>query len=75
MVPKEVIIAASELIQMFGDSIELIGQHDGRDVYQFVFPEDQELGFPVAFLYKQGQPVETVTGHEALAFIASVRVE
>lgn len=75
-IPIEVISAANELIQMFGSNLIYQGRHENQDVYQFIFPEDQEIGFPHIFLHKDGSSkVKAVTGPEAFDLLASLRVE
>ena len=64
-IPTQVKKAAAELIEVYGDSIDYIGIHKGKQVYLYRFPEDIETGFPFYYLY-DGKSVDVVTGFEAL---------
>lgn len=64
-IPAQVKKAAAELIEAYGDSIDYIGTHKGKQVYLYRFPEDIETGFPFYYLY-DGKSVDVVTGFEAL---------
>ena len=46
------------------------GGYKGNDVYQFVFPEDTETGFPFVYLHNtsSGQVME-ITGFDALDIV------
>lgn len=74
-VPVEVLQAASGLVEMFGSSSFSKWEKDGREVYLFHLPEDEETGFPFLFVYEPEKPVKKVTGPEALALLASLGVE
>ena len=72
MIPSEVKNAAKDLIMMFGSQFALLGQRDGRDVYRFLLPEDEELGFPSLFLFdRETKDVKIISGHDALQMIDS----
>lgn len=74
--PHQVIQAAAQYIEMFGRDFKYLGEYKGRGVWQFVLPEEQELGFPVVFLFKEGDTrAEMKTGPQVLQFIASFGVE
>ena len=64
-IPAQVRIAAAQLIESYGDSIEYIGIYKGKQVYLYRFPKDVETGFPFYFLY-DGKSVDVVSGFEAL---------
>ncbi len=74
IVPAEVAIAAHKLVALYGPNLALIGKHNGQDVYRFLFPENDETGFPYVYLY-DGKKAREVTGHDALSIIASLGIE
>lgn len=74
-VPKEVLKAAAGLVEMYGAKFSVLGEKDGRTVYQFDLPDDEETGFPFVFLYAPGKQVKKVTGREALRIVALFSVE
>lgn len=69
-IPEPVIQKAKGLINLYGNSIEYLGKHQGCDVYKFVFPKNTETGFPFAYLYNasNGKVIE-ITGSQALRLI------
>nr|DAN35581.1 MAG TPA: hypothetical protein [Caudoviricetes sp.] len=64
-IPKSVLKAAGELVDMYGSSFKYLGKDEGRDVYMFKFPEDEDTGFPFVYLCN-GENVMELTGFEAL---------
>lgn len=73
-VPAEVAIAAQGLIALFGPNLVPIGKFKDQDVYRFLFPDNDETGFPYVYLY-DGKKAQEVTGLDALDIIASLGVE
>lgn len=66
-IPESVIAAAEELVGLYGGNFVLIGKINGKEVYQFLLPEDEDTGFPILFLYDQiTHKTEIVTGMNAL---------
>ena len=59
---------------MFGSHFKYLGVYDGRDAWLFVYPDNQEIGFPSVFLYKDGTAQE-VSGFFALDIISSFGIE
>lgn len=51
MVPQIVIEEAQDLIEYYGNTLEYRGMYKDCEIYQFVFPENKETGFPVIYLY------------------------
>ncbi len=69
-VPKAVKQRAQNLIEQFGDRIEYIGGSEGRMVFMFRFPANQENGFPIVYLYDSTtDAVEVVDGMRAFEII------
>ena len=74
-IPKAVIEEAHELIEGFGEHFRYLGKiTDGRDVYSFMFPDNQETGFPFIFLY-DGHIASPISGYKALRIISKLIVE
>lgn len=67
-VPKEVEIAAKELIDSYGYSFEYLGKYQEQDAYLYCFPEDSITGFPFVYLYKDNKVTE-VQGFDSLDII------
>ena len=61
--------AAKSLIDMYGDSLAYLGEHEGSQAFCFNFLEDASVGFPVVFLYKD-KTVTEVNGFEALDIVS-----
>lgn len=70
-IPDIISQAAHELIAKYGNKLALLGEFDGSSVYQFKFPNDEKVGFPVLFFLKDDNVTE-VTGFEALDFLRSL---
>lgn len=69
-IPEPVIKEAKGLVDLYGNSIEYLGEYQGCDMYRFVFPKQKETGFPFVFLYdKDDECVDTITGFDALDII------
>lgn len=67
-VPQEVKNAARDLISQYGDSFDYLGNHEGQKAYLYLFPEDATIGFPVLYLFKEGQAIE-ITGPDVFNFM------
>lgn len=67
-VPTAILNKAKDLTAMYGQKFAYLGQHEGRAVWRFCFPEDADTGFPIVYLYGDEKAVE-VTGREALDII------
>lgn len=74
-IPKAVLAAAGELVDMFGPSFSLLGELDGAQFYLFEYPEDEKTGFPFVYQFKEGEPVLEITDFEALEIIRLFDVE
>lgn len=61
-IPAPVIEEAKPFIEMFGEKVYFLGEHNGAEFYGFRFPKE-ELGFPVVFQY-QSNTVQTISGFE-----------
>lgn len=69
-IPEAVLKEANDLINLYGNSFQYLGECRGYEVYKFVFPEHKETGFPFVFLYdKEDECVDTITGFDALDII------
>ncbi len=67
-IPAKISEAARELIAMFGEKLAYIGEHEGSAVYQFKFPDNQEVGFPVLYLLKDDKVTE-INGPETFKIL------
>ena len=75
-VPKSVICEAKQLIEEYGCNIHHIGKYDGHEVFQFVFPENSETGYPFVYLYDQSTKVAIqLSGEDALEIILELTYE
>lgn len=64
-IPEQVKKAAESHVEMYGLSFNYLGKHQGKDAFQFHFPDDANTGFPFVYLF-DGTSVTEVTGFEAL---------
>ena len=72
-VPKSVIYEAQHLIEEYGCNIRHIGKYDGNEVFEFVFPENTETGYPFVYLYDESTKVTIqLSGEEALEIILQI---
>ena len=72
-IPESVIKKAQELVNLYGDTLSYVGEYKGNDVYQFVFPEDSETGFPFIYLHDlPNDQVVEITGFDALDIIGEI---
>ena len=67
-VPEQVKNEARPLIEQYGDSFDYLGNREGQEAYLFRFPDDATVGFPVLYLFKDGEAME-VTGPGVFDFI------
>jgi len=67
-VPKEIEIAAKELIDSDGYSFKYLGKYKEQEAYMYCFPEDTLTGFPFVYLLGKDGKVEEIEGPEALYF-------
>ncbi len=75
MIPQIVIDEAQDLIKYYGNTIVYRGAHNNCDIYQFVFPEDKETGFPVIYLHDiQANLVLEITGFRALDILKELSI-
>ena len=70
-VPEQIKQAAGELVAMYGEQFNYLGEHKGAQVYAFRFPDDASVGYPCLFLYDAGKVTE-VGGEDALVLISSL---
>lgn len=72
-IPISVIKKAKCLIDLYGVNLENIGRYKGLDVYEFIFPENTETGYPFLFVFdKQSNIVSETTGFEAFEIIEQI---
>jgi len=69
-IPAKISQAAHELIAMYGDKLAHLGEFEGSAVYQFEFPDDVKVGFPVLFLLKDDKVTE-INGPETFDILDS----
>ena len=75
-IPVEVLKAAAELISMYGASFSLLGKQGDWDVDRFNFPEGTYTGFPVLYLFKDGDAkAQEVSDAKALKILSLLDVE
>lgn len=67
-VPEEVIKAAGQLVEQYGENFEYLGRKDDTDYFLYAFPEDSCTGFPFVYAFKDGD-VDTMTGDIAFYII------
>lgn len=67
-IPQIVKDAAHDLIEMYGDTIDYLGQYEGADAYRYHFPDDCNTGLPFVYLVKDGK-VDIVTESPAFYII------
>lgn len=74
-IPQAVLDSAKELMESFGEHFYILGLYQGKQVYQFVFPEEIRTGFPFVFLYdKHTNEVEKITGIKAMEILSSIQL-
>lgn len=72
-IPKEVIEAAKNLIELYGENIKALGTYKDQEVYKYQFPKNSFTGFPFVYLYdKVSGQVFTITGFDALDILSSI---
>lgn len=64
-IPQKVINAFTELIEIYGNCIEYLGERNNKKYYWFNIPEDIDYGFPPIVCLKNGK-IKVVVGFEAL---------
>lgn len=69
-VPAQVKATAQDLINMYGDSFDYLGEYEGAETYLYRFPDDIDTGFPFVYLLKDGK-VEEISGFLAFDIIGS----
>lgn len=57
-IPQAVIKEAQPFIDRYGNRLKYLGDVEGQKAWLFVFPADVTVGFPVVYLYKNGEAVE-----------------
>lgn len=67
-IPEQVKKAAGSLVEMYGLSFNYLGKYQGKDAFQYRFPNDTGTGFPFVYLFDDINVTE-VTGFEALDII------
>ncbi len=68
-IPTQVLKAAEELVSMYGKNFAYLGLYEGKDAWNFLFPEGTETGFPFVYLYSDDK-VEEITGFDALHVVS-----
>lgn len=72
-IPQSIQNEAKDLITCYGNNLAYCGLYDGYSVYQFVFSEQQETGFPFVYLYDTDEEkVIEITGFQALMILQNV---
>lgn len=69
--PQQVKEAAKDLINTYGDSFQYLGEYDGCDVFKYQFPKEEDVGFPILFLWRDGSTRE-VSDSDSLHIISSL---
>ena len=64
-IPKEVKQEAQYLIDRYGDRLKYLGDVDGQKAWLVAFPADATIGYPVVYLFKNGEALEV---SDSLAF-------
>lgn len=57
-IPQAVIKEAQPYIDLYGNRLKYLGDVEGQKAWLFVFPADVTIGFPVVYLYKNGEAAE-----------------
>lgn len=65
VIPQKVINAFTELIEMYGNCIEYLGEKNNKKYYWFNVPENIDYGFPPIIYLKNGK-IKEIVGFEAL---------
>ncbi len=70
-IPSIIIKQAHELIEQYGMRIAYIGELENRKVFKFIFPDNQETGFPIVYLYDSiSDSVDIVSGPQAFRVLS-----
>ena len=73
-IPESVLKEAKGLIDLYGNTLEYLGDYNGYDVYLFAFPENKETGFPFVYIHDtDSNVVLEVTGFRALDIIGKFK--
>ncbi len=71
--PKSVQHCAQELVKAYGESFEKRGVYNGKQVYQYIFPQEIRTGYPFIYLYEEKtNEVEEITGLKAMDILYSI---
>lgn len=62
--PQAVKDAAKSLTDEYATKYNHLGQYNGYEVFTLRFLEEVFIGFPEIYLYKEGEEVITLCGHE-----------
>lgn len=74
IIPESVIKEAKGLIALYGTNLKYLGELRGYDIYQFVFPNNSETGFPFLYIYdKSKDQAMEITGFDALDMISEFK--
>lgn len=69
-IPESVVHEAQSLIELYGNTLEYLGEYKGYDAYLFAFPDNKETGFPFVYIHDTANDtVLEVTGFRALDII------
>lgn len=69
-IPEEIKLEAKGYINRFGCNFDYLGCFEGQEAFRFVFPKDEDLGFPCVYLFDSRSRVATeITGFDALKLI------
>ena len=67
--PQAVKDAAKFLTDMYLTSYYHVGEYNGYEVYTLRFKEEVCIGLPEVYLYKEGEEVIIIGGHESFAIL------
>lgn len=70
-IPSQVMNAASELREMYGEHVEYLGEFQGAQAYYYHYPDDVTAGVCPVYLY-DGTTVDEVTGDIAMNILDSL---
>lgn len=64
-IPQAVIKEAQPFIDRYGNRLKYLGDVEGQKAWLFAFPADATIGYPVVYLFKNGEALEV---SDSLAF-------
>lgn len=70
-IPSQVMNAASELREMYGEHVEYLGEFQDAQAYYYHYPDDVTAGVCPVYLY-DGTTVDKATGEIAMNILDSL---